>query len=1035
MNKNIKKIQSEVVQISTKKIFMMFCIAIFLTSFVSAELFVSKTYTEPTALSKYGKIKINNFFTGKVKEVDLTFNTDYCLTNCYAEGTTTIYSTGKLFDSVDFRTSKNSIKYFERDYKILLGTEAVRTVTTPTYTESCSLSKSGNYSCSQVQTGTKEVYETYIDYNKEYKFEDLKPNKYYWRLEGTKGSQENLDWVPVFNGIKGTEWAEWNSSYDAFLVDYFSMNDETGTNVTSIFNPTRSGTSTGFWTSGKKLGATYINTTSWVNFTSSKTIGNFTYNNPFTLHFWFNATATDNDGNIIGRFVPNGNTGWSLSSSAGKIMIYWLNGAWPQGLCRYTNYSIASNYGNYVMVDLVYDGTSKQDGIRIYINGSEVTTTNCEGFSFTLNASSTVNGNMKIGEKDLNDGTSNYNAGFDELAIFNTNFSQLQLAELFDSGIGIFYEETLAPIISVSLITPTNNTLSTSSNQTFNSTYTYSNMNITNATYYVWYENSSLFNQTTLEVSSLLNYTNLTIGEFTLGSYNWNVYACGENLTDTICSWGANGNYSIDFAGYLLSEIYSNITYETANENFLANFSLFPGSNVISVNLIYNGTSYVVSDITNYGTFVELKRTIDIPLVANTFQNETKQYLWSFVFSNGGLIPYNTTLRNQTILPINLIYCNNTYRTVSLNFTTYNELNPNPIINATFHTAWDYWYGSGSIKKTYAFEDTSAGNSSFKFCIDPNQTTIKATLNAEITSTGFYPRTYYLFNATLNNITQEVPIRMINESSGVKFFHTIRESVTRVGGANVIISKYDVGLGMWVTVGIRQSDDEGRFIEYLELDKSYSYAITKDGDFLGYINKTAICESAPCLMDLEISDTATNFWTGYYDVYAPNVIYNLSYSPTTKLVTYQFVDISGLANYFRLQVNLLSSNQTGELICNNTLFSTVGSLTCNMTGETGSFVAKGFVSRSPEKNAGVLYGILDAIADIIGKDDGLLFTFILVIVVGLIGAWNPAVGVILAGLAFIFASMIGLVIVSFTAIVLLIILIIILVVKMGRSGV
>ena len=234
MNKNIKKIQSEVVQISTKKIFMMFCIAIFLTSFVSAELFVSKTYTEPTAISKYGKIEINNFFTGKVKEVDLTFNTDYCLTNCYSEGTTTIYSTGKLFDSVDFRTSKNSIKYFERDYKILLGTEAVRTVTTPTYTESCSLSKSGNYSCSQVQTGTKEIYETYINYNKEYKFEDLKPNKYYWRIEGTKGATETVDWVPTFNGIKATEWAEWNSSFSNGLTAYYTFNDTTGAVLDSL---------------------------------------------------------------------------------------------------------------------------------------------------------------------------------------------------------------------------------------------------------------------------------------------------------------------------------------------------------------------------------------------------------------------------------------------------------------------------------------------------------------------------------------------------------------------------------------------------------------------------------------------------------------------------------------------------------------------------------------------------------------------------------------------------------------------------------
>jgi hypothetical protein len=644
----------------------------------------------------------------------------------------------------------------------------------------------------------------------------------------------------------------------------------------------------------------------------------------------------------------------------------------------------------------------------------------------------TANSSLFFGK--IYDPTVNYTGIIDEVAIYNRTLAQNEVTDLYNSGSGIFYG--LTSNLSVNLNLPTNGTLETSTSVLFNSSYTYNGMNISNATYYIWNSTNGIFNKTTLTVYASKNFSNLTVSGFTLGAYKWNVYACGKySTTKTICSWGSSGNYTLDFAGAVVGEMYNNVSYETSSEYFTINFSLFPGSNLISVKLIYNGTNYPVSDITNYGSVVELKRYIDIPLLTTTFANQTKQFLWSFVFSNGGLIPYSTGLRNQTIFPINIVYCNDTYRMVALNFTTYNELNPNPKINATFHTAWSFWLGNGSTKKTYAFEDTSLGNSSFKFCISPNQTSLKADLYSEITSTGFYPRTYYLTNASITNVTQEVPLRLINESTGVKFFHTIRDSVTRVSGANVIISKYDVGLGIWVVVGIRNSDSDGKFIEYLEQDKDYSYSISKNGVLLAVLNRKSICEASPCSLDLEISDSASNFWSTYYDSYADNVAYNLSYDKDSKMVTFDFIDISGLANYFRLQVDLARSNQSNIIVCNTSLSATLGQLTCNLTGYSGSAIAKTYISRSPEKSIGIINIVLEFLANSIGKDNGLFFALLIVVVVGLIGAWNPVVGVLFAGIAFIFANIMGFIMMSFTSIILIVLLIIILIVKMGRNRV
>jgi hypothetical protein len=596
--------------------------------------------------------------------------------------------------------------------------------------------------------------------------------------------------------------------------------------------------------------------------------------------------------------------------------------------------------------------------------------------------------------------------------------------------------ETFFPTLNVNLTYPLNNSLFSNSSIKFISNYTLTNMNATtNATYWI-YNNTGILNKTTLTISSAQNGSELNMNDFTIGNYKWNVYVCGFNLTnETICSWGSAGNFSFDVAGQLVNENYSQQTFETASEQFQINFSLFPGSNLISVYLNYDGTPYIISDITNYGTSIELKKTIDISLNTNYYANQTKQFYWSFVFSNGGLIRQNTSAKNQTVFPLIINYCNATYRMNSLNFTTYDETNPNPKINATFHTAWNFWKGSGSIKKSYAFEDTSGTNSSFKICIHPNQSVIKTDLAMEITSTGYWARTYYLSNATLTNATQEIPLRMINDTIGVKFFHTVRSGVARVIGANVIISKYDVGLGIWVVVGIRQSDSQGEFVEYLELDKSYTYSITKNGNFLGNIEKTSTCSATPCTVNLDIESAAINLWEGYYDAWASNVVYTLAYDTATKNVTFTFVDTTGLANYFHLTVNKVSANQTGTILCEKSLYATVGTIICGLGGETGQFVAKGYISRSPETLVATLYGILSAIAETIGKNEGLFFTLLIVVVVGLIGAFNPVVGILLAGLAFIFAGIMGFIMISVTAMILVFILFVILMIKMGRQNV
>ncbi|GAH14410.1 unnamed protein product, partial [marine sediment metagenome] len=139
-------------------------------------------------------------------------------------------------------------------------------------------------------------------------------------------------------------------------------------------------------------------------------------------------------------------------------------------------------------------------------------------------------------------------------------------------------------------------------------------------------------------------------------------------------------------------------------------------------------------------------------------------------------------------------------------------------------------------------------------------------------------------------------------------------------------------------------------IEYLELDKKYQFSIVRGGISYGIITKTASCKEEPCELTLEIEEDVANIWDGYYDQFSSSVSHSLRYSDVEKSVTFTFPDLTGLAQYFRLTVNEIKYNQTGDLICNISLYTTSGSISCNMTArgyDEGDFKAVGYVSRSP----------------------------------------------------------------------------------------
>lgn len=604
------------------------------------------------------------------------------------------------------------------------------------------------------------------------------------------------------------------------------------------------------------------------------------------------------------------------------------------------------------------------------------------------------------------------------------------------NGRYIYHFEGLpAPLseLTVNLLSPINNTYVSLSSIYFAANYSYDNMNISNATYYIWYPNNSLFNKTIITVSSAQNKSNLSISNFIYGIYKWNVYGCGENSTDMICSWGSKGNYSFEIGAIVNQEIYNNNTYETERESFFINVTVLSGSTIYGAYLVYNSTQFIVSNITSLGENYILYREIDIPPNYNSYINETRPFFWSFMYSTGVIISQqNLSSRNQSVGNINIIICNSTYPITTLNFTLMDELTNakvNAVTNVTsIFATFNFWKGLGTSYKNYSYSALAQNLSNYTFCIYPGWIELKTNMNLEYEADDYSPRTYYFRNATLNNQTKEIYLQNLLSTYSVKFFIDVKKGFTPFTNAVITINKYFSGEGIFKTLDIRKTDENGQFIEYLDLDKEYEFGIVKDGVSYGIINRQASCQQAPCTISLQLEEVEIDIWSGYYDFFAGSIVYDLNYDDTSKIVTFTFQDITGLAQYFRLNVNRISLNQSTQTICNNVTYGVMGTLTCNMTGYEGDFRVDAYVSRSPEKFVNYLLIAIQTIKDVLGPL-GIFSALLIIITIALVGAWNPAVGVILIAFSVLMMKFLGFVAFGYTTVILIFIMAIIIMFK------
>lgn len=508
----------------------------------------------------------------------------------------------------------------------------------------------------------------------------------------------------------------------------------------------------------------------------------------------------------------------------------------------------------------------------------------------------------------------------------------------------------------------------------------------------------------TLFIDDILNETNSSgiSGEYIFnksladGSHNWSIKAMssggGINQSET---------WIFDLQSFKIGVlIHNNQTWETATEIFSATFSIREGTEIALAQLIYNETNYTITNLSQSGASLNLTKIITVPLNTNPLANETKTFQYKFTYN--GVATFETESFEQNVSFINFQKCNATYNTQALNFTFFDEINQtniNASANPTsFESSWKYWVGVGDIYKIYPFQNLTSSINNYQFCIYPylpNNYTFKANGDIEFSATTFRENEYHLRNATLTDISNDNLLYLLHTDYATKFFLTFKKGTNLIKGATITIQKYFTGLSEFKTVGIQFSDDNGESTMWGEVDKTYKFFIVQDGELLGTVERNAICAVAPCTLSIMIEEVVADLFEAYYETFGQNIVSTLYFNKTSKIIFYDFVDTTGLANYFRLKVQRVMLNETKDVICNSQSFATAGSLTCNLSGKIGEFKATTYVSRSPE--------LIDKVLSVITDEDvleglGLMGVFLvmaliitIVFAAAIIGRGSPSV--------------------------------------------
>ncbi len=984
--------------------------------------------------SKYGRIEIRDWFgLFDLVSVEPKINTDICSSSCSAEIEIIMYQDGVLIDDIKFIELING-KWLDssiQSYNFYIKDGGSKFLVND-YEYSCSKSFTLNLTeketCSQVKVG--EHYENNYTY-KPYKLgEEVEEGTYYVRLEGKKYGIQTVDWQITTAGILLDEFEVWaatelkevlgtsttdsninNIGASAWTAYNFTASENYSIRTVQIFVTEDAGLIT----------ATHVGLYE-VDSSTNQVIPNIIGSNSSTISSFavdtaFNFTFPTNDSLVV----------------AGRkyALVFWdtlLGGpAIRVGETIETNGRSFTSGGPLSSLDFDTVTTVASVNIRIYgaTDITPIATTlntpidnfNSTSSEITFNCSTTTT----IGHVDnltlwLNiTGNWELNQTIDIPGTETTNTS------LFERNIpeGINYQWTCVGVDSFSINHWANN-------RTFSVDTILPEIIIHNPLSISDFGSlgkEEILNWTVTELNLASIWYNYNGTNFTLnGKINNTIFflkTAPYNLTMYVNDTNGNTNSSIrnwTYKLFLNNLTFNSTVLETSNQNFILNVSIASGFNIQKASLIYDDIIFTGATISGSGSDFNIEKSITIPQGVQGFSSENRTFVFNITMAEditGDTSSFLTTGVNQTVNELSFGLCNGANLDVPMLNFTYKDEGTGLEINAsnnrtTFQSTFQIGIDQNNLVKNLSINNVSTNFSRFDFCTDETSNSFVTNMALFYTAQGFTDKNYFLSLASLTSVTNEIDLFLINENTGVEFFIDVEQNLFPLTSATISIAKFFIGEGIFRTVEIDLTDGAGRITAFLDLNKDYRFTITKDGELLAIINKRAICEAAPCTLDLSLTEETPDIYSGFSEIFASQVLYNLSFDGATKIVTFEFVDITGLATSFRMDITKGRSNGTGTLISTQRLFTSSGLMTFDASNQTGDLTAKVFIARSPDQLIDFINFVISSVAEALGIL-GLFVAFLIVITVIMGFALSPR--------AFIFAIPLSLTLVKLMGII------------------
>ena len=226
------------------------------------------------------------------------------------------------------------------------------------------------------------------------------------------------------------------SSLRAALEGYWKFEETSGTTSFDETSTSNDGTITGATVNQTgKVGKCYLyNASTEKVVISNESNFDVEYNEPFSISCWAYRNSNGITRFFFAKQLSSGNfTGWTLFQASDNKMTWELVSV-PGTSHLGVNRASYSTTGTWFHLCATYDGSEDASGAKIYINGSESSTTQVN----TLSSSITNNVSPEIGNRN---GAFNFNGNIDELMFYKRELSQLEVDLLYNSNTGLLYAQ------------------------------------------------------------------------------------------------------------------------------------------------------------------------------------------------------------------------------------------------------------------------------------------------------------------------------------------------------------------------------------------------------------------------------------------------------------------------------------------------------------------------------------------------------------------------------------------------------------------